>query len=169
MHLLEEREKRRSLGARPKVFSPVTSDPSATVQSLAAVNKVSTATGGATFSEKVSGEGSSLNMLSLLKELRMSEENGRLRERREESSFRLRKNSSLDVDLFAEARKCIGLFPVKARHILDFHDGDYDISPDDIPQLPHLRLLAAEEFLQKEFKWNQKVEMTTNWSQDRNI
>ena len=53
----------------------------------------------------------------------------------------------MDVDLFAEARKCIGLYPVKARHILDFHEGEYDISSEDIPQLHDLRTLATKEFL----------------------
>ena len=75
----------------------------------------------------------------------------------------------MDVDLFAEARKCIGLYPVKARHILDFHEGEYDISSEDIPQLHDLRTLAAKEFLQKELKWSEEVEMKTSWSQDRNI
>ena len=73
------------------------------------------------------------------------------------------------MDLFSDARKCIGLFPVKARHILDFHEGDYNISSDDIPQLHDLRKLAAKEFLQKELKWSKNVEMKTNWSQERNI
>ena len=31
------------------------------------------------------------------------------------------------------------------------------------------RLLAAQEFLSKELKWNKNVEMGTQWSQDRNI
>ena len=75
----------------------------------------------------------------------------------------------MEVDLFAEARKCIRLYPVRARHILDFHEGEYDISSEDIPQLPDLRELAAREFLQKELKWREEVEMRMNWSQDHNI
>ena len=70
---------------------------------------------------------------------------------------RLRSSTNLEVDLFAEARKCVGLFPVKAKHILDFHTGDYEISNEDIPQFPDLRDLAAREFLLNELKWKEDV------------
>ena len=147
MRLLEERERRRSLGARPKELSPFNSGPSVTVQGSATALKASTTVTGATSSGKVTGEG--LNTLSLLKELRMSEQSNSNKESNVGSRLRLRKNSSLDVDIFRDARKCIGLFPVKARHILDFHEGEYEICADDISQAPHLRQLAAEEFLHK--------------------
>ena len=74
-----------------------------------------------------------------------------------------------NINLFIDARRCIGLFPVKARHILYFYEGDYAISPEDIPQYPELRLQAAKEFLLKELKWKEEVEMRSNWSQERNI
>ena len=60
-------------------------------------------------------------------------------------------------------------FPCKARHILEFNEGDYDISSKDIPQLPELRLMAAKEFLLNELKWKEEVQMKTNWSHQRNI
>ena len=47
-------------------------------------------------------------------------------------------NSSLDLDLLAEARRCIGLHPVKPSHILKYHEEDYEISTDDIPLLHNL-------------------------------
>ena len=56
-----------------------------------------------------------------------------------------------EVDLFSEARKVIGLFPVKPRHILEHHQGDYTPSLEDVPQLNAERLLAALEFLRKEY------------------
>ena len=84
-------------------------------------------------------------------------------------SLKPKPSPSLDVDLFAEARRCIGLYPVKPRHILDFHDGNYELSSDDIPQLHNLRDLAAKEFLNKELKWNEEATIITNWSQERNI
>ena len=39
----------------------------------------------------------------------------------------------------------------------------------DIPQLNKERLIAAKEFLFKELKWQEDVEMEMNWSQERNI
>ena len=87
-----------------------------------------------------------LKTLSLLKELRTAKENNRRVELNEARSLKSKSSSRLEVDLFAEARKCIGLYPVKARHILDFHEGEYDISSKDIPQLHDLRDLAAKEF-----------------------
>ena len=88
-----------------------------------------------------------LRSLNLLKELRMSEE----RDRKQDNLGKRKPNLSIDegrnIDLFSDARRCIGLFPVKARHIVDFYEGDYAISPEDIPQYPELRLQAAKEFL----------------------
>ena len=63
----------------------------------------------------------------------------------------------------------MGLFPVKPRHILDHHQGDYTLSLEDVPQLNAERLLAAKEFLRKELKWSEDVTMETHWSQERNI
>ena len=78
-------------------------------------------------------------MPSLLKELRDSERNARgsskKRERHENDSMRQRSFSSRDIDLFSKARKCIGLFPVKPRRILDFHEGAYTPSTEDISQI----------------------------------
>ena len=104
-----------------------------------------------------------------MKELRIAEDENKRKESSNTRSHSSKSSSSLDVDLFADARRCIGLYPVKPRHILDFHEGDYDISSDDIPQLHNLRDLAAKEFLYKELKWREEVNMKTNWSQDRNI
>ena len=45
--------------------------------------------------------------------------------KKEERVSRRNLESRREVDLFAEARKVIGLFPVKPRNILDNHQGDY--------------------------------------------
>ena len=121
------------------------------------------------YADQLSRGISGLETVSLLKELRSSQLQNREKDSSSDRRIRLRSNSSLDVDLFAEARKCVGLFPVKAKHILDFHTGDYDISNEDIPQLPDLRDLAAREFLFNELKWKEDVQLRTNWSQERNI
>ena len=111
---------------------------------------------------------------SMLKELKRAQELSTGQEERSKetntSSMMISKHGPrLNVDLFGEARRCIGLHPVKARHILDFHDGPYDLTPDDIPQQHELRNMAAKEFLPDELKWNEDVEFKTNWSQERNI
>ena len=87
----------------------------------------------------------------------MSEERDRKLENTGDRRLNLRMDEGRNIDLFVDARKCIGLFPVKARHILDFNEGDYDISPEDIPQLPDLRLIVAKEFLLKELKWKRTL------------
>ena len=111
---------------------------------------------------------------SMLKELRMAQElrmvqEDRRKETNTSSNLISKPGPRLDVDLFGEARRCIGLYPVKARHILDFHEGAYEMSAEDIPQQHELRNLAAKEFLNEELKWNEEVEFKTNWSQERNI
>ena len=106
---------------------------------------------------------------TLGKDIKIAVKEDKRKESNHARSYNSKPNPCLDVDLFAEARKCIGLYPVKSRHILDFHDGDYDISSKDIPQLHNLRDLAAKEFLNKELKWKDEVNIKTNWSQDRNI
>ena len=58
----------------------------------------------------------------------------------------------------------IGLFPVKANHILDFYEGDYTPSSEDVPKLNRERFLAAKEFHGKELKWSEDVEIETNWN-----
>ena len=109
---------------------------------------------------------------SILKELRREQE---IRTGQEDNSRETNTSSvlvprqRLNVDLFGEARRCIGLFPVKARHILDFHEGPYNLTPDDIPEQHELRDKAAREFLADELKWSEDVEFRTNWSQERNI
>ena len=152
MRLLEEREKRRSLGARPKALESLDSSKKEASkptdndkQDGAADLKKSLS-----YANQLSRGISGLKAVSLLKKLRASEESNS-----EENVNRVRRptlksSSNLEVDLFADARRCIGLFPVKSRHILDFHSGDYEISTDDIPQHPDHRDLAAREFLIKD-------------------
>ena len=73
--------------------------------------------------------------------------------RKEERVLRQRSDSTREIDIFAEARKVIGLFPTKSRHILDFHQGKYTPSLDDDPKLNKERFLAAKDFLKKELTW----------------
>ena len=168
MRLLEEREKRRSLGARQKALEILNSE-----KRKESTNSVFTDTGSSdrniSYAYQLSKGLAGLKSLSLLKELKSAEELVRGNESVRTASRNPGSTNRLEVDLFAEARKCIGLYPVKARHILDFHTGDYEICSDDIPQLHNLRMLAAKEFLSKELKWNEDTEMKTTWSQDRNI
>ena len=74
-------------------------------------------------------------------------------------------------DIFSSQYKftIIRIFLVKARHILDFHEGDYTPSSEDVPKLHKERFLAAREFLYKELKWSADVDIETNLSQERNI
>ena len=182
MKLLEERERRRSLNTRPKALVNLGSE-TGQLENRSSRTGAGNSSGSVrrlTYAEnvgKVSANGS--NTLSLLRELRHSEEASREREWRVENRRNerereprvedRRRNRSWNIDLFSEARRRIGLFPVRARHILDFHEGNYSISPEDIPQLHDLRLLAGKEFLKKELKWTEEVEMETHWSSERNI
>ena len=159
LRLLEERDKEKLLGARQRV--PVipgrTSDNSSNNR-----NSFS-------YSDQLAKGFDGLRTLNLLKELRNSETSDRNREAVGDRRQVLSLEDSSSLDLFKDARKCIGLYPVKAQHILDFNEGEYDICPDDIPQHPDLRLLAAQEFLSKELKWKENTEMRTNWSPERSI
>ena len=78
-------------------------------------------------------------------------------------------NSGMDLDLFEEARRCIGLYPVESSHILKHHDGNYEISTEDIPRHHNLRDRAAKEFLKEELNWQILAKTETKWSRDRNI
>ena len=80
-----------------------------------------------------------------------------------------RQERGLDIDLFKEARRMIGLYPVKARHIIDFHEGEYTPCVDDIEKMDGERELAARDFLKKELKWSEETEIITHWSQNRNV
>ena len=159
LRLLEERDKEKLLGARQRVpaLPRGTSDNSSKNR-----NSFS-------YSDQLEKGFEGLKSHNLLKELRNSETRERRKDDLGDSRQGLSREDSSNIDLFKEARKCIGLHPVKARHILDFNEGDYDICPDDISQHPDLRLLAAKEFLSHELKWKEDTEMRTKWSQDRNI
>ena len=139
MKLLEEREKRRSLGARPKVLEVLDSDRREAEKKAEGRRKQeSSSTRNLSYSYQLRKGLSGMRSLSLLKELREAEENSNKKENNQVEILNSRPRQRLEVDLFAEARKCIGLYPVRARHILDFHEGDYNISSEDIPQLHDL-------------------------------
>ena len=164
LKLLEE----GSLGARPKSLeNPSKEKP--LVKNPTEVRNLSEARNRTSYSDQLSKGMDGLRSLNLLKELRMSEERDRNQENLRNRKLNILSEGDKNIDLFSDARRCIGLFPVKASHILDFYVGDYAISPEDIPQHPDLRLEAAKEFLTKELKWNEQVEMKTNWSSERNI
>ena len=74
---------------------------------------------------------------------------------------------SLDLDLMAEARRCIGISPVKACQILKHHNGNYEIVAEDIPQHHNLRYRAAKEFLKGELNWENDAKIKTKWSSFR--
>ena len=94
---------------------------------------------------------SMLKELKRAQELRIGQED-RSKETNTSSMMISKHGPRLNVDLFGEARRCIGLHPVKARHILEFHDGPYNLTADDIPQQHELRNMAAKEFLTDELK-----------------
>ena len=57
------------------------------------------------------------------------------------------KKPEIGEDILAEARKMIGLFPVKLNHILNWSNSDYAPCADDIPSLEEERRQAALNFL----------------------
>ena len=81
----------------------------------------------------------------------------------------LEQNSWKDMDLLEEARRCIGLYPVKSCHILKHYDGNYELSMEDIPRHHNLRERAAKEFLEKKLNWKIAAKIKTKWSRDKNI
>ena len=121
--LLEERENRRSLGARPKTLVSKNLEGSLDGSSAAADRNLvepSNLRKNLSYSDQLSRGMDGLKSLNLLKELRMSESRDRKLEEDGARKLNLISEEGRSIDLFAEARKCIGLFPVKARHILDF-------------------------------------------------
>ena len=79
------------------------------------------------------------------------------------------KSRSRDIDLFHEARKSIGLYPIKPNHILKHHQGEYYPCVDDIPTLYEEIWMAAKEFLAEELKWKEDISFTTKWTEGRNF
>ena len=113
MKLLEEREKRRSPGARPKALEVLDSDKREAERRAEEVRKTgSSSNKNLYYSYQLSKGISGLKSLSLLRELRQAEENNRRKENNGTRSLNSRPRSSLEVDLFAEAQKRIGLYPV---------------------------------------------------------
>merc|ERR1712175_35058 len=103
MKLLEEREKRRSLGARPRVLEILNSD-LRDRSSGNDRNAGSSSSRNLSYSYQLRKGISGLKSHSLLKELRIAEENNKRKESSETRSLNIRSSSSLEVDLFAEAR-----------------------------------------------------------------
>ena len=64
-------------------------------------------------------------------------------------------------DILADARKVIGLYPVKPRHILKWNTNEYSSCDDDIPTLEEERRQAALTFLQLELKYKGKDPIQT--------
>ena len=197
MKLFEERENRRYKGARPKVLEILNSDledrvleegrkaEKSSKVKISYSDKLSKGLddikANALLKEskivkeeekkkdKLSKGLADIGAISLLKETKITEEDEKKIEAEKIRCHNSGQNSSLDLDLLAAARRCIGLYPVKPSHILKNHEDDYEISTDDIPLLHNLRDLAAKEFLNKELNWKEMVKIRTNWSQDRNI
>ena len=71
-------------------------------------------------------------------------------------------------DILAEARKVIGLYPVKPRHILKWNTNEYSPCEDDIPSLEEERRQAALYFLHLELKFTCKDPFQTKWSPTSN-
>ena len=71
-------------------------------------------------------------------------------------------------DILAEARKVIGLCPVKPSHILKWNKNEYSPCEDDIPTLEEERRQAALTFLQLKLKYKGKDPIQTKWSANSN-
>ena len=130
--LLEERENRRSLGARPKTLVSFNNEGSSDRNSMVTDRNLmesSIQRKNLSYSDQLAKGMDGLKSLNLMKELWMSVSRDRKLEEGGARKLDLNLDDGRSLDLFAEARKCIGLFPVKARHILDFNEEDYDISP----------------------------------------
>ena len=63
----------------------------------------------------------------------------------------------------------IGLWPIKARHIMSWYEGEYFPRSDEIPNMDKERFLAAKDILKLELKWNSDVNFSTKWSEKQNI
>ena len=72
-------------------------------------------------------------------------------------------------DLFSNARKTIGLYPIKAHDILKWSTNEYYPPADDIPEMETERSKAVMEFLDLELKYRKQVPFTSSWSQEKNI
>ena len=72
-------------------------------------------------------------------------------------------------DLFNHSRKIIGFWPIKAKHILSWFDGQYYPTSDEIPKMENERMLATKDFLKCELKWSNDLTFTAKWSQKQNI
>ena len=72
-------------------------------------------------------------------------------------------------DIFFNSRRKLGLYPIKAKHILTWFDGDYFPSEDEIDNLDRERDLAARDFLKNELKWTHDTHFTTKYSIERRI
>ena len=111
--LLEEREKRRLLEGRPKALEVLDSDKREAERRAKEVRSTgSSSNKNLSYSYQLSKGISGLKALSLLRELRQAEENNRRKENNGTRSLNTRTINSLEVDLFADARKRIGLYPV---------------------------------------------------------
>ena len=194
MKLYEERQKRRNMGARPKVLVPVDTDLKEKLSKEAEESKKSKAL----YSAKIINGTDMVKELKTAKEVDLMEKGYEMEEKDNDGKQKSKEmecvedekkndlskgkeetkdiehkkgeqNLSLDLDLMAEARRCIGISPVKACQILKHHNGNYEIGAEDIPQHHNLRDRAAKEFLKGELNWENDAKIETKWSSERNI
>ena len=61
-------------------------------------------------------------------------------------------------DVFFNSRRKIGLYPIKAKHILTWFDGEYYPREDEIVNLYRERDMAFRDLLKNELKWTHQLD-----------